>query len=122
MRYRTLALILALTIVAWAQTATPNVQSSTAPADQTKCACCDKAAAADAKSGQSCARHMAQSTGKELPCCGASRDGKSCCGRKAKSCVNGAEGKACCSRDKTASSCCRPDCSKTCGQDCCAGF
>jgi hypothetical protein len=56
-------LLLALTVVSWAQTATQTTRStppqSSAPAEKAKCACCDKMAAADTKDAHaSCADHM----------------------------------------------------------------
>ena len=46
MKYKMLVLILLLTVMSWAQSATPSAsstpQQSTVPADQGKCACCDK--------------------------------------------------------------------------------
>lgn len=118
MRYKTIALMLALTVATWAQTASPNPQTSTAP-EKTKCACCDKTANAD---GQSCARHMAKSAdGKPMASCCDEKNGKSCCGKDAQ-CMK--EGKGCCSgasQDKTAESHCGSDCAKSCGKACCSG-
>ena len=54
MKHKMLALILALTVVSWAQEATQTTpaapQQSTTP-EKAKCSCCDKMASADAKPG-----------------------------------------------------------------------
>jgi hypothetical protein len=58
MKYKMLVLILLLTVMSWAQSATPSAsstpQQSTVPADQAKCACCDKMSARDTKAGATC--------------------------------------------------------------------
>jgi hypothetical protein len=55
MKYKMLVLILFLTVMSWAQSATPSAsstpQQSTVPADQAECACCDKMSARDTKAG-----------------------------------------------------------------------
>ncbi len=129
MKHKMIALILALTVVSWAQTPTQTtpstLQPSTAPAEKTKCPCCDKMAAADTKEAHaSCARHMKHSgDGKEMAgcCSGKDKDAKSCCaGDDAKSCMKSAKDKsACCGdscgKDKAAASCCSgKDCEKGC--------
>ena len=61
MKYKMLVLILLLTVMSWAQSATPSAsstpQQSTVPADQAKCACCDKMSARDTKAGATCCAH-----------------------------------------------------------------
>jgi hypothetical protein len=126
MRYKMLALILALTVVSWAQTATQTTtstpQQSTVPSDKAKSACCDKMAAADAKDAPSCcARHdMQAKDAKEMASCCAGKNAMSSGGRDAMSCMKG-------DKDKTATSCCKDGCSKdNCGKDktaaaCCGG-
>ena len=129
MKHKLIALILALTVVSWAQTATQTTpstpQQSTAPAEKTKCPCGDKMAAADTKDAHaSCARHMKHSVdGKEMAgcCSGKDKDAKSCCaGDDAKSCMKGAKDKsACCGdscgKDKAPEACCGgKDCEKGC--------
>jgi hypothetical protein len=119
MRYKTIALMLSLAVATWAQTAGSNPQANTTPTEKTKCACCDKTSAPGARDGQSCARHMMQSSdGKQTAsCCG--KNGKSCCGKDAQ-CMKG--DKPCCSdcsNDKTASSCCGTKCGEKCGVGCC---
>jgi len=117
MKHKMLALILALTVVSWAQEATQTApatpQQST---EKAKCACCDKAASADAK-GDCCAHHDHSAAGKEAMSC-SRKDGKSCCGGKdAKACMKADKGASCCKdcgKDKTASSCCGGKCEKGC--------
>lgn len=117
MKYKTIVLMLALTVAAWAQTATSNPPASTTP-EKTKCACCDKSATTD---GQSCARQMAKSTdGKQAASC-CDNGSKSCCAMNAKCMKNS---KSCCSgadKGKTAASCCGSECAKSCGKGCCSG-
>jgi hypothetical protein len=76
MTYRMITLILALSVVAWAQTASQNAtpQQSTPASPKVKCACCDKA---DAKDAHSCCAHhdmsahdMSAKEGKEAMSCG----------------------------------------------------
>lgn len=133
MKYKMIALILALTVVSWAQTATQaapaapsSPQQSTAPAEKAKCPCCDKMAAADTKGAPACcARHAQHSTGgKETASCCSGKDAKSCCsGTDAKSCMKSDKDKvACCAgcKDKTAAACCNGNCGKDCAKGCCS--
>jgi hypothetical protein len=134
MKHKMITLILALTVVSWAQTATQPTPStppqSSAPAEKAKCPCCDKMAAADTKDAHaSCADHMKHmkhaGDGKEMAgcCSGKDKDAKSCCaGDDAKSCMKGDKDKsACCGenagKDKTAGACCG---GKDCGKGCCS--
>lgn len=118
MRYKMLALILALTVISWAQTATPNSsanpQAGTQSSEKAKCPCCDKTA--NGKGTVACASHGKHS--KEMASCCAGKDGKCCGGEEAKACMKG--DKNCCSdcmKDKTAS--CGPACEKQCKTGCC---
>jgi len=79
MNWKTLLSILALTVVACAQTATPAGNSApppntatTSPDTKAQCPCCQKAA--DGKPEMACAHHQnADASGKDaMPCC----DGK----------------------------------------------
>jgi hypothetical protein len=107
-KYKLIAVVLALTAMSWAQTATPTEpatpQQSTSPAKNAKCPCCEKMASADAKDADSCCAHHhdMKAGGKEMSCC-AGKDAKCCGGKDAKSCMKG---------DKTAASCCKDGCSK----------
>jgi hypothetical protein len=129
MKHKILAIMLALTVISWGQTATqatPSTpQQSTAPAGKANCACCDKMAASDAKDAHAACMRHGHGDAKEMASCCASKDEKSCCGGKdAKSCMKG---------DKAAASCCKEGCSKEmkasccdhkggkqCGKDCCS--
>lgn len=125
MKYKLPALLLALTLVSWAQTSTPTVppapQQNAVPAEKGKCSCCSKAANGDSTSA-CCARHSTES--KEKPSCCSGQNGKSCCGGKdAKSCMRNAKGSTgCCSgcKDKAAAACCSGTCGKDCGAGCCS--
>jgi len=125
MKHKLIALILALTVVSWAQTTPSTPQQSSAPAEKGKCPCCDKMASADSKNAHaSCDHHMKHTgDGKEMAgCCSdKDKDAKSCCaGSDAKSCMKGDKDKsACCGdscgKDKTADKCCGgKDCEKGC--------
>ncbi len=133
MKHKLIAILLALTIASWAQTATPNTPPApdlkSAPADA-KAGCCDKMAEhADMHNGMACMRHAdASKTDKQdkqsvkgSPSCCAGKDAKnSCCaGKEGKSCSKGAKSSccdkksgeghemACCSaKDGKADSCC----------------
>jgi len=81
MKYKMLVLILLLTVMSWAQSATPSAssppQQSTIPADQAKCACCDKMSARDTKAGATCCAHhnMEAKDGKQMA---SDKDAMSC--------------------------------------------
>jgi hypothetical protein len=127
MKSKMLALILTLTVISWAQTATPTTPSTPqqgTASEKAKGACCDKMS--DAKSGH--AACMRNHDGKDMASCCAEKDGKSCCGGK--------DGKSCMKDDKTAASCCKDSCGKEkdkaasccdknvgteCGKGCCGG-
>ena len=122
MKHKIFALILALTVTSWAQTATQTPTQP--PPERAKCACCDKMASADVKGvdakdkGMSCKR-MGKDAKGMASCCGA-KDGASCCGKDGKGCMNGAKNASCCkegckgAKDKTATSCCGGDCKEGC--------
>jgi len=119
MKYRILALIVALTVVSWAQTATQNTPSTPQPstaAEKAKCACCDKTAASDSKDAHAaCTR---KHDGKGMASCCAGKDDKSCCGGKdAKSCMKDDKMADCC-KGKDGMKCDRKA-GKDCGKDCC---
>ncbi len=141
MKHKMFALILALTVASWAQTATPvapSVPQQNAPADKAKCACCDKMATADAKDAKSCCAHHDMQAkdadgkdSKEMSCC-AGKDAKSSDGKDAKSCVRDAKdktascckqgcGKDACAKGKMAAACCGEKCGKGGDKGCCSG-
>lgn len=115
MKHKMLALILALTVASWAQTATPAAPESQNPAstEKAKCACCDKMASADTKGGKmSCPRH-ASKDGKEAASCCGGKDSSCCAGKDAKSCMKDSKGSSCCKdcgKDKMTSACSDKEC------------
>ncbi len=128
MKHKMIALILALTVMTWAQTATQTApaapQQSTAPAEKGKCPCCDKMAKADTSGAPACcAKHSSE--GKETASCCAGKDEKSCCaGKDAKACMRNTKDKAACctecGKDKTVATCCGGKCGRDCGKECCS--
>ena len=122
MKHKMLALILALTVVSWAQTSTQTApadpQQNTAP-EKAKCACCDKMASANAKDAKmGCSRHGKHAKDDKTSCC-AGKEAKSCCGGKdGMSCMkDGKDAASCCKdcgKDKTASACCGKECKEGC--------
>jgi hypothetical protein len=125
MKHKMLAIVIALTAMCWAQTATKstaaNPQQDSASATSAKCPCCDKMAAGEMK----CAHHDRQAKdskdtmpdGKEGMSCMRTKQRATgaCCGQD---CTKDACSKAS-SKDKTAS-CCGDRCNKD-GKCCCAG-
>lgn len=121
MKYKMMAFILALTVMTWAQTATPAApsapQQDNAPATKDKCPCCDKMAG-NAKDAHASCMHRDIKAGDN-------KEKESCCGGKdAMSCMKGDKDKAAasscgdnCCKDKGAAACCG---GKDCGKDCCA--
>lgn len=115
MKHKLFAVILALSVVSWAQNTTPA-----APADQQKsaekCACCDKMASDDAPGAKMCMRHGKDAkSGKS--CCSGTQEAMSCCGKDSKSCMKAKAGASCCKdcgKDKSASTCCGKDCKGSC--------
>ena len=118
MKYRMLALILAVTVVSWAQTATQNTPSTPQPStEKAKPACCDKMAASDSKDAHpACLR---KHDGKEMASCCPGKDMKSCCsgGKDANSCMKDDTFADCC-KGKDGMKCSRKA-RKDCGKDCC---
>jgi hypothetical protein len=133
MKYKMIALILALTVITWAQTATtaPSTpQPSTASGEKAKCSCCDKMAAADTKDVLACcARHGKHADkSKEAASCCKGKDASCCAGKDANSCMKGDKTAAgCCSdkcakdKDETAAACCGSNCGKHCEKALCSG-
>jgi len=116
MKYRMLALIMALTVVSWSQDASQTAPTTPDKTDKANCACCDKMAKSDSKNDH--AACMRKHDGKEMASCCTGKDSKSCCGKDA----------ACCAKDpKMAESCCKGKdgmkcdhkAGKECGKDCC---
>jgi hypothetical protein len=107
MKYKMLALIMALTVVSWSQDATQSAPATPDKTDKAGCACCDKMAKSDAKNDHAAcmrkheSKEMASCCGKDDACC--AKDGKT-----AESCCKGKDGTKC---DHKAG--------KECGKDCC---
>jgi hypothetical protein len=128
MKYKMLVLILLLTVMSWAQSATPsassNPQQGTVPADQAKCACCDKMSARDTKAGATCCAHhnMEAKDGKQMA---SDEDAISCMksshDQARSSCCNDACSKDNCGKDQKASACCGGSCDKNGMKACCSG-
>lgn len=118
-KYKTLALILALTVASWAQTSsqtTPSTpQQSAVPTDKAKCACCDKMASADAKDAAACCAHQDTSAKGAMSCMRTNKN------KAAASCCKESCGKGSCTKDKTSAACCAGKCGKD-GKACCAGI
>jgi hypothetical protein len=143
MKLKLIPLFLALAVMSWAQSTTPNQaptqEQKSVPADaKANCPCCDKMASADQKGGHACMHHGAiEKDGKEAKSCCAGKDAKD-----AGACCNGKEDKSCCvgksssKDDKASTACCGNDkdganhemacCSSKEGEnsshDCCAGM
>jgi hypothetical protein len=127
MRNKLFALILALTVVSWAQTAiqpAPSAPAQSAPAEKAKTACCDKMKA-DSKDGHAACMRKGDHAGmKDMASCCAGKEGASCCGGKdAKSCMKDDKVMASCCKDgcgkDKAASCCDRKAAKECGKGCC---
>ncbi len=106
MKFKFCALILALTVMAWAQSTTPNQtpapDQKSAPADaKPACPCCDKMASAEHssmhKDMKACMHHDAKDGKEAMACCGG-KDAKdaACCGKDAKACSKDGKTMACC--------------------------
>jgi hypothetical protein len=103
MKFKLTAIILALAVSSWAQTATPPKSESTQPSTpavqvttKADCPCCQKMA--EGKATESCCAHHQEGSAKsEMPCC-KGKDGKD-----AMSCMKGnknTSADACCSNGK----------------------
>ena len=112
MKHKLFAMVLALTVMSWAQTATqpaPSTPTQSAP-EKANCACCDKMAAG-AKGGHAACMRQGKGDMKDMASCCAGKEGASCCGGEhAMSCMKG---------DKTAASCCKDGCDKGKMASCC---
>jgi hypothetical protein len=134
MKRNLIAILLALTVMSWAQSSNPNqtpAPDQTAPADaKPACPCCDKMASADHgsmhKDMKACMHHHAKD-GKEAMACGGGKDAKgvACCGKDAKACSKDGKAMACCADGKCAEghemACCSAKDGETASHDCCGG-
>src|SRR5215475_11578829 len=113
MKHKMLALILALTLVSCAQTATQaapsGAQQSTTP-EKAKCACCDKMASSDSKDAH--AACMRKNGGKDMASCCSGKDAKSC---MKDSKMAGSGCKDCCAKENVKSASC---CDRKAGKEC----
>ena len=101
MKFRLFALILALSLVGWAQE-TPAAPNST-PAPQAQ-GCCHHNMA-DMKDGKGCCHHAAADAKDAAACCGKDKcemkDGKSCCdGKDMKAAMKDCKKNGCCTDGK----------------------
>ena len=123
MKFKLFAVVLALSLVAWAQENPPASNPNSTPKTETK-SCCHHAAGAkdamacchhangDAKEGMDRCGKDAGCCGKEMAKCG--KDGKSSCGKDRKACAEAckkegacADGKCCGAKgEKSAMKCC----------------
>lgn len=115
MRNRIFAIILALTVVSWAQSSNSN--PSTTTAEKSACSCCEKMAGSDSGKADCCAQHGKDGKAMAASC---SREKGKCCGGDAKSCMRAEKGKSCCSEcgKEKASTCCGDKCAKACKGRC----
>lgn len=127
MRSKIITLVLALSVVSWAQTATqpnpPTSQSGTASSEKEKCPCCEKMSGGDMKDMHGCCSHHDAMAG-DKDMASHHKDMASCCAgkgdKKDASCCAGKDG-ASCMKDKngSAKACCDEKCSKDTAASCC---
>jgi hypothetical protein len=106
--FKLLVMILALAVLPWAQTSTPDSSKPEAQSSaKSDCPCCQKMA--DSKDAKSCCAHhdMASKDGKGMSCCG---------GKDAKSCMKGEKKEMACAKE----GCCKKDGDKS-AMACCSG-
>jgi hypothetical protein len=116
MNYRIFALILTLTVISWAQTASQRAPSTSEQPNKANCACCDKMAKSDSKDGHTAC--MRKHDGKEMASCCAGREAKSCSGKDAACCTKDSKMSESCCEKKDGMKCDRKA-GKDCGKDCC---
>lgn len=124
MKHKIFAMILALAVTGWAQTATQTPaapQASPAPAEKAKTSCCDKMSGM--KDGASCARKGKTNADAKADSCCAGKDSSCCGGKEGMSCMKDKTAAASCCKDScmkkdAASACCGSD--KSCGKNCCS--
>jgi hypothetical protein len=111
MKYKLVALILALTIASWAQSTNSRQAPATdKTAAKTKCACCEKmssTAKPESSEHKQACMHASAKDGTETASCCAGEDKASCC--------KGKDGKAC---TKASAGCCGENCADM--KDCCS--
>ncbi len=113
MKRNLIAILLALTVMSWAQstppTQTPAPDQKTAPADaKPGCPCCEKMSSADHssmhKDMKACMHHDAKDGKETMACCSGkeAKDAASCCGKDVKACSKDGKTMACCAEGKCA--------------------
>lgn len=126
MKFKLFAIVLALSLVAWAQENPAPSNPDSTPKTETK-SCCHHGAGA--KGAMACGHHMnadakegMECCGKDSGCCGkemakCAKDGKSCCGGKdMKACAKTCKKQGACSGGK-----CCGDKSEKSAMKCCSG-
>ena len=120
MKYKVIALILALTISSWAQSTSPSSPDQKPADSKTTCSCCAKTDSANQSEPNQAKHSCVKKTedGKEVMACCADKDAKACSGETcckhgekdaASCCAKAADGQAmaCCSgKDGAAKDCC----------------
>ena len=125
MKFKLFAVLLALSLVAWAQENPAASNPNSTPKTETK-SCCHHAEGT--KGAMSCGHHANAEDKEAMACCGkdkdqtkCEKDGKSCCGGKdmkacAEACKKGgacSDGKCCGEKsEKSAMNCCSGKCEK----------
>jgi len=113
MKFKFIALVLALTVASWAQStnSTQTPAATDKPSAETKCACCDKissTAKTEPSEHKHACMHANAKDGKEAASC--------CTGKADASCCNEKDGKSC--ANTTSAGCCGEKCTDM--KDCCA--
>ena len=136
MKRNLIAILLALTVMSWAQsttpTQTPAPDQKSAPADaKPGCPCCEKMSSADHssmhKDMKACMHHDAKDGKETISCCGDkdAKDAASCCGKDAKACSKDGKTMACCAEGKCAEghemACCSAKDGDAASHGCCGG-
>jgi len=109
MKFRLLALVLALTMSMWAQTATQNPPPESTPSTpKAECPCCEKMAA---DSGPGCCHHEKGMGKNAAGCCGG-KQGSGCCGKGMQCGKASAKNGGCCGGQScnNAKGCCGKGC------------
>ena len=121
MKFRLFALLLALSLIAWAQENPSAAAPNATPKPEAK-SCCHHDHASDAKDAKGCCHHASADAKDASDCCGKDKcemkDGKSCAGKDMKACMkqckkSGActDGKCCGEAGgKSAMNCCGNQC------------
>jgi hypothetical protein len=137
-KHELIAFVLALTMMSWAQSTTPNQTQTRVPEQKSApagpkaaCPCCDKMASADHKGEPACMHPNATAKdGKGAMSCCAAKDATDaapgCSGKDGKSCsTDDKAGTACCGDGKCGEGhempCCADKAGKKAAHNCCGG-